>query len=69
MGVGAVGYDATARTWSATGAMLNLPAMAIVAAISALLVIGIQESARFNVVIVAIKLAVIFTFIICAAQW
>ena len=41
--------------------------MAIIAAISALLVIGIQESARFNNVIVAIKLAVIALFIICAA--
>jgi APA family basic amino acid/polyamine antiporter len=60
-------YDSIARTWSATGAILNVPAMAIIAAISALLVIGIQESARFNAVIVAIKLAVIATFIICAA--
>jgi len=60
-------YDATARAWSTTGAILNLPAMAIIAAISALLVIGIRESARFNAVIVAIKLAVIATFLICAA--
>jgi basic amino acid/polyamine antiporter, APA family len=60
-------YDAAARTWSATGAILNVPAMAIVLAISALLVIGIQASARFNAVIVAIKLAVIAVFIICAA--
>jgi APA family basic amino acid/polyamine antiporter len=60
-------YDAIARTWSATGAILNVPAMTIIAAISALLVIGIQASARFNAVIVAIKLAVIATFIICAA--
>lgn len=60
-------YDAAARTWSATGAIVNLPAMAIIAAITTLLVIGIQESARFNNVIVAIKLAVIAVFIICAA--
>lgn len=60
-------YDAAARTWSATGAVVNVPAMAIIVAISALLVIGIQESARFNAVIVAIKLAVIAVFIIFAA--
>ena len=60
-------YDAAARTWSTTGAILNVPAMAIIVAISALLVIGIRESARFNTVIVAIKLAVIATFLICAA--
>jgi APA family basic amino acid/polyamine antiporter len=60
-------YDAIARTWSATGAILNVPATAIIAAISALLVIGIRESARFNAVIVAIKLAVIAIFIICAS--
>ncbi|MEH2513826.1 APA family basic amino acid/polyamine antiporter [Nitrobacteraceae bacterium AZCC 1564] len=59
-------YDAAARTWSATGAIVNIPAMAIIVAISALLVIGIQESARFNNVIVAIKLAVIALFIIFA---
>src|SRR5579871_6297189 len=60
-------YDAVARTWSTTGAIVNVPAMAIIAGISILLVIGIRESARFNAVIVAIKLAVIATFIICAA--
>jgi len=60
-------YDAAVRTWFATGAFLNVPAMAIIAGISTLLVIGIQESARFNVFIVAIKLAVIAIFIICAA--
>ncbi|WP_041801602.1 amino acid permease [Rhodopseudomonas palustris] len=60
-------YDAALRTWSTTGAIVNLPAMAIVAAISALLVVGIQESARFNTVIVAIKLTVIAIFLVCAA--
>jgi APA family basic amino acid/polyamine antiporter len=60
-------YDAVARTWSATGAILNVPAMAIIAGISALLVIGISESSRFNAIIVAIKLAVIAIFIISAA--
>jgi APA family basic amino acid/polyamine antiporter len=59
-------YDPAARAWSATGAILNLPAVAIIVAITALLVIGIRESARFNNVIVAIKLVVILLFIVLA---
>ncbi|WP_022722836.1 amino acid permease [Rhodopseudomonas sp. B29] len=56
-------YDAATRTWALTGAVINVPAMAIIVAITGLLVLGIQESARFNVVIVAIKLTVIALFI------
>jgi basic amino acid/polyamine antiporter, APA family len=60
-------YDAAGHTWSTTGATLSVPAIAIIAAISASLVIGIRKSARFNVVTVAIKLVVIVIFIMCAA--
>jgi len=49
--------------WTATGAVLNVPAMVIVALATILLVVGIKESARFNNVVVAIKLAVILAFI------
>ncbi len=49
--------------WTSTGAVLNVPAMLIVALATILLIIGIKESARFNNVIVAIKLAVILAFI------
>ncbi len=49
--------------WARTGAVLNVPAMLIVAIITVLLVIGIKESATFNNIIVAIKLTVILTFI------
>ncbi len=44
-------------------APLNLPAMFIVAMVSALLVLGIRESAKFNNIIVLVKLCVIFLFI------
>jgi APA family basic amino acid/polyamine antiporter len=47
----------------ATG-ILNLPAMLIVAAITALLVIGVQESANVNNVIVVIKVAIVLIFIV-----
>ena len=49
--------------WVSTGAVLNVPAMLIIAVISVLLVIGIKESANFNNAIVALKLTVILTFI------
>ena len=46
-----------------TGAILNLPAVLIVAAITALCYVGIHQSARFNAIVVAIKVAVIILFI------
>ncbi len=44
-------------------ALINLPAMFVVAMVTALLVIGIQESARVNNVIVIIKVAIVLVFI------
>jgi APA family basic amino acid/polyamine antiporter len=52
-----------AHGWTSTGAVLNIPAMCIVAVITVLLVIGIKESATFNNIIVAVKLSVILAFI------
>lgn len=43
--------------------ILNLPAMFIIAAVTLLLLIGIRESARFNNVMVIIKVSVILLFI------
>jgi APA family basic amino acid/polyamine antiporter len=57
-------YDAARHAWSSTGALLNIPAAAVVVAITALLVAGIRETARFNNFIVAIKLVVIALFIV-----
>jgi basic amino acid/polyamine antiporter, APA family len=61
-------YDAGQHTWSATGAILNVPAVVVIVAITSLLVIGIRESAQFNNFIVAIKLTVIFLFLVFAAH-
>ena len=44
-------------------AILNLPAMFVIAVISCLLIIGIRESANFNNVMVIIKVSVILLFI------
>ena len=62
-------YDAAERTWHTTGALLNVPAMAVIAIVSALLVIGIHESARVNNVIVVVKLSIIIIFIVVAAPF
>jgi basic amino acid/polyamine antiporter, APA family len=61
-------YNASAHAWSATGAAVNVPAMAVIVVMTTLLVIGIKESSRFNDVIVAVKLAVIFLFIAFAGH-
>jgi APA family basic amino acid/polyamine antiporter len=50
-----------------TTAILNLPAMFIVAALTLLLVIGIKESASFNNIIVIIKVTIILVFIVAGA--
>jgi basic amino acid/polyamine antiporter, APA family len=49
-------------------AIFNLPAVIIIAIVTALLVIGIKESANVNNVIVFIKVAVVLLFIIGAAH-
>jgi len=49
--------------WTSTGAVLNVPAVAVIAATSALLVSGIRESARFNSAFVGLKLLVILAFV------
>jgi len=43
--------------------VLNIPAMALVAILTALLVVGIQESARFNNIVVFVKIAIVILVI------
>jgi APA family basic amino acid/polyamine antiporter len=49
--------------FSHTGAIINLPAIVLIALMSTLLVIGIKESARFNNFIVILKLAIVLLVI------
>jgi APA family basic amino acid/polyamine antiporter len=51
------------------GAVINLPAIVIVLLITALLVIGIRESARFNATMVTIKLAAVLFFIVAGFKF
>ena len=50
-----------------TGALLNLPAVIIIMIMTVVLIVGIQESARVNNLIVILKLAVIGLFIVAGA--
>src|SRR5881409_2870842 len=47
-----------------TGAVINLPAVLIVALMSAVLVIGIRESARVNSLIVILKVAIVLLVVL-----
>ncbi len=49
--------------YGTAGGLINLPAIAIISAITGLLIIGVRESARVNNVIVAIKLLVLGFFL------
>src|SRR5690349_13819995 len=46
-----------------TGALINVPAIAIVAALTVICYVGIRQSSAFNSVIVAIKVTVVLLFI------
>ena len=52
-----------AQGWHTSGAIINFPAIFIVGLMTTLLVIGIKESAKFNNIIVLIKVTVILLFI------
>lgn len=49
--------------WTTTGAIINFPAVFIVVLMTSLLVVGIKESAKFNNIIVIVKVTVILLFI------
>ncbi|HEY7681858.1 MAG TPA: amino acid permease [Gemmatimonadales bacterium] len=55
--------DCVTKGFSLTNGILNVPAMALIVLISALLVIGIKESARFNNVIVVVKVTIVLLVI------
>src|SRR6185437_5213334 len=62
-------YDEALGQFHATGAVLNVPAMLVTAMVTIILVIGIKESARFNNVIVTVKVAVVLLFIAFCARF
>ena len=68
-------WDAAAGHFVSTGSMVNLPAIIIVALVTAVLVKGIHESANFNATMVVIKLAAVLfvigvgAFFITKTNW
>jgi basic amino acid/polyamine antiporter, APA family len=61
-------FDPARGEWHRTAAAINAPAMLVTAIASALLVIGIRESARVNDAIVIVKIAIVAIFIL-AGVW
>jgi APA family basic amino acid/polyamine antiporter len=68
-------YNLADGAFTATGAWFDLPALVIVAILTTVLVIGIRESARFNNLMVAVKVAIVLmviaigVFYIDPANW
>ncbi len=56
-------FNPQSGTWTRTGAVINLPALLIIALITIILVRGIKESATVNSVIVFLKIGIIIVFI------
>src|SRR3989475_6917284 len=52
-------YDPKIGHLVATGSVINLPALVVVAAVTVVLVVGIRESASFNATMVMIKVAAV----------
>ena len=61
-------FDPALGHWVATGAVMNLPALLVVLAVTVVLVIGIRESASFNAAMVILKLAVVLFVIVVGAR-
>jgi len=63
-----VWHEATQQMTS-SGSYMNLPAALITLFVTCILVVGVKESARFNAVIVVVKVLVVLAFIIAAAPF
>jgi APA family basic amino acid/polyamine antiporter len=56
-------FNPKTGAWTKTGALINLPALLIIALITFVLVRGIRESATINSVIVFLKISIILVFV------
>jgi APA family basic amino acid/polyamine antiporter len=55
--------ECVAKGFTMTHGILNVPAMVLIAILTALLVVGIKESARFNNIVVYVKVAIVLAVI------
>jgi APA family basic amino acid/polyamine antiporter len=60
-------YNPTLGRLEATGKIMDLPALLIVALVTVILVIGIKESARFNTAMVILKVVIVIFVIVVGA--
>ena len=58
--------DSLANPPGTDGGAFNLPAVFLVLAVTALLIVGVRESARANAVMVVVKVAIVILFIVLA---
>ncbi len=58
-----------AEGWAKTGAIINLPAALIMGFIGCMIATGIKAAAKFNNIVVVLKLTVIVLFIICGVSY
>ena len=64
-----LGFDPALHKWFLTGSLFNLPAVLLVAFITAILVIGIRESAALNAAVVFIKISILLAFIFTGVHY
>jgi APA family basic amino acid/polyamine antiporter len=57
-------YEIAWKGFETLNGVINVPAMLIIAAVTALLIVGIEESAKVNNVIVAIKVGIVILFVV-----
>jgi APA family basic amino acid/polyamine antiporter len=62
-----ISFSVGTRGWALTGALMNLPAAAVVVFITVVLVLGVRESAFLNTVIVVLKVTIIIAFVATGA--
>lgn len=61
-----LGFPGSLSNGPALGGFVNLPAIAIIATVAALLLVGTRESARLNTVLVVVKIATLMLFVAVA---
>lgn len=62
-----LGYNPATHNWVLTGAVINFPAVCIVLILTAVIALGIKESATLNAIIVVLKVTIILAFIAAGA--
>lgn len=62
-------WNEATQHFMGTGNIVNLPAVIITLLVTGILVLGIKESARFNAIIVVVKVAVVLLFIAAASRF